>query len=72
MICGKESHDCRLKKESHKIKKAPRAWYSRIDGYLVSLGFTKSVIDLNLYYKVIDNDPLIFVLYANDLFLTKA
>ena len=36
---------------------------------MVSLGFTKSVADLNLYYKVVGSDPLILVLYVDDLFL---
>ena len=34
------------------------------------LGFTKSVVDLNLYYKVVDRETLILVLYVDDLFLT--
>ena len=54
MIHVKESHVCRLKKALYGLKKAPRAWYARIDGYLVSLGFTKSDVDPNLYYKVVD------------------
>jgi hypothetical protein len=38
----------------------------------MSLGFTKNDADLNLYYKVVDGDPLILVLYVDDLFLTRA
>jgi hypothetical protein len=38
--------------------------------YLMSLGFTKSDADPNLYYKVEDGYPLILVLYEDDLFLT--
>jgi hypothetical protein len=38
----------------------------------MSLGFTKSDADPNLYYKVVDGDSLILVLYTNDLFLTRA
>jgi hypothetical protein len=72
VIHGKESHVCRLKKVLYGLKQAPRAWYSRIDGYLISLGFTKSDADPNLYYKVVDDDPLIIVLYVDDLFLTGA
>ena len=45
-------------------------WYSRIDNYLQSLGFTKSDADPNLYYKVDGDSPLIFVLYVDDIFLT--
>ena len=34
------------------------------------MGFTKSVADSNLYYKVFDGQSLILVLYVDDLFLT--
>ena len=36
----------------------------------MNLGFTKSDADPNLYYKIVDNEPLILVLYVDDLFLT--
>jgi hypothetical protein len=34
------------------------------------LGFNKSVVDPNLYYKTINGKSLILVLYVDDLFLT--
>jgi hypothetical protein len=72
MIRGKESHVCRLKKAPYGLKQTPRAWYARIDGYLMSLGFNKSVADANLYYKIVDGESLILILYVDDLFLTGA
>ena len=48
VIHEKESHVCRLKKALYGLKHAPRAWYEKIDGYLMSLGFNKSVVDPNL------------------------
>ena len=72
VVHGKESHVCRLKKSLYGLKKEPRAWYSRIDNYLLSLGFTKSDADPNLYYKVVGDSPLILVLYVDDLFLIGA
>jgi hypothetical protein len=47
---GKESHVCRLKKSVYGLKQAPRVWYSRINGYLLSMGYTKSEANPNLYY----------------------
>jgi hypothetical protein len=44
----------------------------RIDGYLMSLGFSKSVVNANLYYKVVDCESLILIMYLDDLFLTRA
>jgi hypothetical protein len=66
----KKSHVCRLKKALYGLKQAPRAWYGRIDGYLQKMGFVKSDADPNLYYLVVENEPLILVLYVDDLFLT--
>ena len=43
----------------------------RIDGFLMSLGFTKSKADSNLYYKIEDDGIMILLLYVDDMFLTK-
>jgi len=69
VIHEKESHVCRLKKSMNGLKKGPRAWYEKIDGYLMSLGFRKSVVDPNLYYHIIGDEVLILVLYDDELFL---
>ena len=34
------------------------------------MGFIKSDADPNLYYLMVENEPLILVLYVDDLFLT--
>jgi hypothetical protein len=64
-------HVCRLNKSLYGLKQAPRAWYSRIDSFLMSLGFTKSKEDPNLYYKVKDSGQVILLLCVDDLFLTR-
>ena len=71
VIHGKESHVCKLKKALYGLKQVPCAWYGWIDGFLVSLGFTKSDADPNIYYKVVSDEPLILVIYVDDLFLTR-
>ena len=53
------------------MKQAPRAWYGRIDSFLTSMGFAKSKVDPNLYYKVIEDEPMILLLYVDDLFLIR-
>jgi hypothetical protein len=35
------------------------------------LGFTKSKEDSNLYFKVMNDEPVILLLYVDDLFLTR-
>jgi hypothetical protein len=68
----RDTHVCRLKKVLYGLKQAPRAWYARFDNYLISLGFSKSHADPNIYYMVVNNAPMILLLYVNDLFLTGA
>jgi hypothetical protein len=70
VIHGKESHVCKLKKALYGLKQALGAWYGRIDNFLQSLGFSKSIADSNLYIKIVKNHPGILVLYVDDLFLT--
>jgi hypothetical protein len=70
MIHGKESHVYKLKKALYGLKQAPRAWYGRIDSFLQSLGFSKSIANPNLYIKIVQNHHVILVLYVDDLFLT--
>jgi hypothetical protein len=65
-----QTHVCRLKKDLYKFKQAPRAWYGRIDNFLVSFGFTKSKANSNLYFKVVGGGLVILLLYVDDLFIT--
>jgi len=40
-----------LKKELHGLKQHPRAWYKKIDTYLIKNGFNSSQNDRTLYTK---------------------
>ena len=62
----RESHVCRLKKALYGLKQVPRTWYERIENFLFSLGFTKS----KAYSKVEDGNPMMLLLYVDDLFVT--
>ena len=66
----KWSHICKLKKALYGMKKAPRTWYGRIESFLSIMGFTKSKADPNLYLKVVEDEPVILLLYVDELFLT--
>ena len=41
----------------------------RINEFLMNLGFTKSKVDSNLYYKVENDGIMILLLYVDDIFL---
>jgi hypothetical protein len=64
------SHVWIMKKALYGLKQASRSWYSRIDTYLQQMGFVKSEVDPNLYFIVVGGDPLIIVLYVDDIFIT--
>ena len=59
-----------MKKGLYGLKQIPKAWYGRIDSFLRSLGFTKSKSDPNLYLKIVEDEPVILLLYVDELFLT--
>ena len=42
-----------------------------MDSFLMSLGFTNSKADSNLYFKVKGGRPVMLLLYVDDLFLTS-
>jgi hypothetical protein len=70
-IEGRKTNVCQLKETLYMLKQAPRAWYGRIDSFLMSLGFTKSKVDSNLYLKVMNDEPMMLLLYEDDVFLTR-
>jgi hypothetical protein len=43
-----------------------------MNGFLMSLGFNKIVVDPNLDYHIVGDECLILVLYVDDLFLTDS
>ena len=69
-VNSRNTHVCRLKKALYGLKQDPRYLYARIDAYLLRMGFIKSYLDPNLYIKVVKDEPLIILLYVNDLLLT--
>jgi hypothetical protein len=59
-----------LKKTLYGLKQTPRAWYSRLDNHLLSLGFNKSMNEVTLYVKHADGHKLIVSVYVDDLLIT--
>ena len=65
----RKTHVWKLKKALYRLKKSPRTWYDEMDNFFMSLGFTKSKADSNLYFKVEGGRPVILLLYVDDMFL---
>eukprot|EP00253_Pinus_taeda_P035202 PITA_35202 len=64
---GQEHKVCRLKKALYGLKQEPRAWYSRIDSYLLENEFDKCEGEPTVYIKEKDGKILIVVLYVDDV-----
>ena len=55
-----------LKKALYGLKQAPRAWYSKLDEYLTSLEFEKSLNEATLYVKKVGDQIMIISVYVDD------
>ena len=61
----------RLKKALYGLKKAPRAWYNRIDTYLIKRGFNRSQNEPTLYTKTDQHGKILIVcLYVDYMIYT--
>ena len=63
-IEGQEHKVCKLKKSLYGQKQARRAWYNRIDAYLMDNGFDKCDGECTLSIKENDGKIIILVLYV--------
>ena len=61
---------CRIKKSLYGLKQASRAWYAKIDGFLLSLSFVRYKSNHNIYLKLIHGYFKIILLYVDDLLIT--
>ena len=61
---------CRLKKSLYGLKQTPRAWYAKIDGFLLSLRFFRCKYNPNVYLNMIHGYLMIILLYVDDLLIT--
>ena len=54
----KKTHVYKLKMALYGLKQAPMTLYDMMDSFLMSLGFTKSKEDSNLYFKIEGKRPM--------------
>lgn len=60
----------KLKKALYGLRQAPRAWYSKIEGYFQRKGFNKCYCEHTLFVKAEKEGILIVSLYVDDLIYT--
>jgi hypothetical protein len=57
----------RLKRALYELKQAPRAWYGRLRGFLLSRGFVMGTVDRTLFLLKHGNDLLVVQIYVDDI-----
>ena len=71
-VKGQEDKKYKLDKGFYGLKKAPRAWYSGIDSYMINNGFIKSRNEPTLYTKIDHQGKILIVcLYVDDMIHTN-
>ena len=67
LLSENKDYVCKLKKALYGLKKAPRAWFSRLDSYLKQQGFKGWATESNLYLKIEDKNMIIVFVYVDDI-----
>eukprot|EP00253_Pinus_taeda_P028371 PITA_28371 len=63
---------CQLKKSLYGLTKAPRAWYAKMDSFILESGFSRCHSDNTVYTKKVGKSLIILVLCVEDLILTSS
>jgi hypothetical protein len=70
-VKGKKELVCRLKKVLYGLNKSPRMWYKKIDTYMSGVDFKRGKSDHSVYFKLIGDNLIYFVLYVDDMLLIR-
>jgi hypothetical protein len=60
-------HVCRLHKSLYSLKQALRAWYTRLNEFLLSIGFHASKVDTSLFIFSIGADICYHLIYIDNI-----
>ena len=64
------SHVCQLHKSLYSLKQALRIWYTRLNDFLLSIGFRASKVDTSLFIFSVGADICYLLVYIVDILLT--
>jgi hypothetical protein len=57
----------KLKRALYGLKQASREWYKTLSAYLIELGFTSSLMDPCILYRIINGKYTLILLYVDDI-----
>lgn len=67
----KPNHVCKLHKALYGLKQTPRAWFDRLKMALTQQwGFSNSRLDTSLFFKMVDGQILLLMVYVDDIVIT--
>lgn len=66
---GNDKKVLKLKRAIYGLKQSSRAWYQRVNDYLIHLGYKKSDYEPCLFTKFKDNVKIIIALFVDDFFV---
>jgi hypothetical protein len=66
------NHLCQLQKALYGLKQAPRAWFSRLSGKLLTLGFKASQLDTSLFLYKSASCTILVLIYVDDILITSS
>ena len=69
---GKENYVLKLRKAMYGLGQAPRAWNSKLDETLKSMGFIRSINDQAVYTSNREESKLWVGVYVDDLIITRS
>lgn len=68
----KADHVYKLHRALYGLKQAPKAWYGKIDVYLLHCGFKRSKNKATLYVKHLKDGKMVIIsLYVDDILITE-
>jgi hypothetical protein len=70
VVAGKEHKALKLRKALLGLHQAPRAWNTKLDDTLLSLGFRRTPLEHAIYIRRNDNMQLVVGVYVDDLIIT--
>ena len=63
-------HVCKLQKAIYGLRQAPRAWYTELGSFLISIGFINSKSDTSLFLRQQHENTIYLLLYVDYIIVT--